>query len=349
MSKCETRNCSCTTTPVLPPEPSTPGANREVYRIENMDCPTEEALIRDKLARLPGVLALEFNLVQRTLVVTHELPSPEPLEAVLAAMGMQAQRQRPAKILTSVLRIAKMDCPTEEALIRGKLAGMSDVTNMEFNLIQRTLTLQHASSALPSVLAALKSLGLEAQVQGATVTETVLAPIESAKTNWWPMVLSGVSATAAEVVFWWNDGFHWSVAALALLAIFTGGLSTYKKGFIALRNRNLNMNALMSIAVTGAILIGQWPEAAMVMFLFALAEVIEVKSLDRVRNAIRGLMALAPETATVRQSDGSWLEIGRTLQTPENAGLNRGLSLSHLSQTAGVARMPQPWPDTQVD
>lgn len=69
------------------------------------------------------------------------------------------------------------------------------------------------------------------------------------------------------------------------------------------------MNALMTIAVTGAMLIGHWPEAAMVMFLFALAKIIEAKSLDRARNAIRGLMGLAPETATVRQSDGQWVDI----------------------------------------
>ena len=247
--------------------------------------------------------------MRHTLVVTHELPSSEPLEAALASIGMQAQRQHPAEIQTSVLKIAKMDCPTEEALIRSKLAGMPGVIRFEFNLIQRTLTLQHDPVVLPSILAALKSLRLEAQVQGTTVTETVSAPMGSVKTNWWPMVLSGASAIAAEVVFWWNDGFHWTVATLALLAIFTGGLPTYRKGFIALRNRNLNMNALMSIAVTGAMLIGQWPEAAMVMFLFALAEVIEARSLDRARNAIRGLMALAPETATVRQPDGSWLEV----------------------------------------
>jgi len=98
-------------------------------------------------------------------------------------------------------------------------------------------------------------------------------------------------------------------ALLALVAVLAGGLPTYKKGWIALRNRNLNMNALMSIAVTGAFLIGQWPEGAMVMFLFALAEVIEAKSLDRARRAVRGLMALAPEKATVRQADGNWVEV----------------------------------------
>lgn len=55
----------------------------------------------------------------------------------------------------------------------------------------------------------------------------------------------------------------------------TGGMETYKKGWFALRNRNLNMNALMSIAVIGALFIGKWSEAAIVMFLFALTEVIE--------------------------------------------------------------------------
>ena len=104
-------------------------------------------------------------------------------------------------------------------------------------------------------------------------------------------------------------GHHWLTLLLALVAILTGGLKTYKKGWIALRNRNLNINALMSIAVTGALFIRQWPEAAMVMFLFALAEVIEAKSLDRARNAIRGLMAMTPESATVQLPDGTWGEV----------------------------------------
>ncbi len=68
------------------------------------------------------------------------------------------------------------------------------------------------------------------------------------------------------------------------------------------------MNGLMSFAVTGAMLIGQWPEAAMVMVLFNVAEAIEAKSLARAREAIAGLLNLAPELATVRQADGSWAE-----------------------------------------
>ncbi|WP_458576105.1 HAD-IC family P-type ATPase [Aliamphritea spongicola] len=71
----------------------------------------------------------------------------------------------------------------------------------------------------------------------------------------------------------------------------------------------MNINALMSIAVTGAAILGEWPEAAMVMVLFTIAELIEAKSLDRARNAIAGLMELTPERVTVRQADGSWMEV----------------------------------------
>ena len=208
----------------------------------------------------------------------------------------------------SVLVIDKMDCPAEEGLIRGKLVGMTGVSALDFNLLQRTLKVSHAPDALPGVLAALKSLGFDAKVREAATLTDQPRP-EPSRANWWPLAVSGVTSALAELVFWIYGGNNWAVVVLALVAIFTGGLSTYKKGWIALTNRNLNMNALMSIAVTGAMLIGHWPEAAMVMVLFALAEVIEAKSLDRARNAIRGLLDLAPEQATVQQTDGSWANI----------------------------------------
>jgi Cd2+/Zn2+-exporting ATPase len=96
---------------------------------------------------------------------------------------------------------------------------------------------------------------------------------------------------------------------LAAVAIGLAGFSVYGKGLAALRNGRLNINALMSVAVTGAFLIGQWPEAAMVMALYAIAEIIEAYAVDRARNAIKSLLALAPEEAEVRQPDGSWIRI----------------------------------------
>jgi len=219
------------------------------------------------------------------------------------------------------LHIAGMDCPTEEALIRSKLAGIPGVVNLSFNLMQRTLTLTPPPGGLTPILQALTDIGLTASpltqdqpTQGASETQEL----------WWPLVLSGVTAVAAEAVEWLG-GNSWWVLALALVAIGTGGLSTYKKGWVALRHRNLNMNALMSIAVTGALLIGHWPEAAMVMFLFALAELIEAKSLDRARHAIRQLMDMAPETATVQGPDGGWREVpAQTVQIDQRVRIRPG-------------------------
>ena len=211
----------------------TDGARLSSFRIEAMDCPTEQTLIQNKLGKLQGVQRLEFNLINRVLGVTHDLPSDAPIIKAIESLGMQA-----------------------DPLTAGEKPQSND---------------------LP-------------------------APAKP----WWPLALSGVTALGAEVIHFTNAAPNWVVALVALVSILSGGLGTYKKGWIALKNRNLNINALMSIAVTGAVLIGQWPEAAMVMFLFTVAELIEAKSLDRARNAISGLMQMAPEQATVQQADGTW-------------------------------------------
>ena len=205
----------------------------------------------------------------------------------------------------SSFRIEAMDCPTEQTLIQNKLGKLAGVQQLEFNLINRVLGVTHDLPTTEPIVAAIKSLGMQADP---LESDTDTAPAPVAKKHWWPLAVSGVGALAAEVLHFTDAAPTWVIALVALVSIFSGGLTTYKKGWIALKNLNLNINALMSIAVTGAVLIGQWPEAAMVMFLFTVAELIEAKSLDRARNAISGLMQMAPDKATVQQADGTWQE-----------------------------------------
>ncbi|MBW2355205.1 MAG: heavy metal translocating P-type ATPase [Deltaproteobacteria bacterium] len=230
----------------------------------------------------------------------------------------------------STYRIANMDCPMEEALIRKKLGGMPGVNGLAFNLMQRTLKVRHELSALPAITEALLSLKLEAKLMetASEAGEDVAAP----EIPWKKLALAGLLAAAAEaleLVYHWNQGFlgiephawriqavavmAWLPIVLAVVAILLAGLPTYRKGWMALRHLDLNINALMSVAVTGAVVIGQCSEAAMVMVLFNLAEAIEARSLDRVRNAIQDLLRLAPERATVQGPDGAWAEkdVGR--------------------------------------
>ncbi|MCY1271041.1 Cadmium-transporting ATPase [compost metagenome] len=211
-----------------------------------------------------------------------------------------------AELRWSSLRIEAMDCPTEERLLRDALGKVPAVENLEFNLMQRLLRVQHRFESIEPLQRLIASLGMQAEAldERQPLAET---PAPRHK-PWWPLAVAGGLALAAEVCEWFALGPQWLVAALAILAILGAGLPTYRKGWIALKNRNLNINALMSIAVTGALLIGQWPEAAMVSVLFAIAELIEAKSLERARRAIRGLLQLAPEQATVLV-DGEWQSI----------------------------------------
>lgn len=213
-----------------------------------------------------------------------------------------------AQAQLSRFRIEAMDCPTEQTLIQDKLGRLAGIEQLEFNLINRVLGVRHTLTGTAEIERAIDSLGMKAEPLAAEDDGSANAP-QASKTRWWPLALSGVAAIAAEVVHFSGKAPDWVVAVLALAAILGCGLGTYKKGWIALKNRNLNINALMSIAVTGAVLIGQWPEAAMVMVLFTIAELIEARSLDRARNAIGGLMQLAPDLATVQQADGQWREL----------------------------------------
>ena len=225
----------------------------------------------------------------------------------------------------SSFRIEAMDCPTEQTLIQNKLGKLAGVQQLEFNLINRVLGVTHDLPDTAPIIEAIKSLGMQAEPLEPGVEAPAPAP---EKKPWWPLALSGVTALAAEVVHFTSAAPDGVVAIIALISIFSGGLGTYKKGWIALKNLNLNINALMSIAVTGAILIGQWPEAAMVMFLFTVAELIEAKSLDRARNAISGLMQMTPEQATVQQADGSW--VLQPVKAIELGARVRVLSLIHI-------------------
>jgi Cd2+/Zn2+-exporting ATPase len=72
----------------------------------------------------------------------------------------------------------------------------------------------------------------------------------------------------------------------------------------ALRVRALDINVLMLVAAAGAVALGQWSEAASVVFLFAFAQTLEARTLERARNAVRALMDLAPAEALVREAGG---------------------------------------------
>ena len=167
----------------------------------------------------------------------------------------------------------------------------------------------------------------------------------------WPRIAAALLfAAGAEAAHWAQYDVPGMLLAVAAIAL--AGLGVYRAGLKDLARLRLGIHALMAVAVTGAFLIGQWPEAAMVMALYVAAERIEDGAMDRARHAIRSLLDLAPESAEVLQPDGSTVRqnaaqvpLGATLRiapgarVPLDGTVTRGESAVNQAPITGESQL----------
>ncbi len=108
----------------------------------------------------------------------------------------------------------------------------------------------------------------------------------------------------------WEGGW---IEIPALLAVGLAGAPVLRAGWRGLRiNHELNIQALMTIAVVGALFIGAWVEAGMVVVLFSIGEALEGYAAARARGAIQGLMTVAPDRAALIERDGNPVSSGKS-------------------------------------
>ncbi|WP_079434315.1 cation-translocating P-type ATPase [Zoogloea sp. LCSB751] len=217
--------------------------------------------------------------------------------------------QQRAALGQLLLRVPAMDCPTEEAQIRRALEQFPAIRRLSFDLAARTLSLDVPTDAWSDIQAALKKAGFDSELP--TEEPSVDSAAQSRNQFVQPIAALLVAIVAEAVAYVAPETLVWKLLGMGIagVAIALSGLSVFKKGLAAILRGQLNINALMSVAVAGAFVIGEWPEAAMVMALYAIAELIEARAVDRARNAIKSLLELSPQQAEVRQPNGSWLQI----------------------------------------
>lgn len=283
-----------------------------IISISAMCCPAEGGPVEQVLRAAPGVADVTLDYSTRTARVTGDRLSGEALLEALLSIGM------PGELVVTgarriVLSVPEMDCPVEAGEIQKAFAA-AGITGADFNVMTRTVTLSGDDDLEAAAVRAVESCGYTAKAAASGPGTIESAPIP------WALYISALfvafMSEAIELVSEYSPGLipleHGTIdlitLALAVVAILMAGLEVFKNGVLALVHRNLNMNALMAVAVVGGVLIGAWPEAAMVMVLFQISESIEQLSMTKARRSIRDLMSAAPETAEVK--DGrSWRRV----------------------------------------
>jgi len=223
-----------------------------------------------------------------------------PAPAGQPAAKMQPDRPRPA--LQAVLfRVSGMDCGDCAAKLERKIAAMAGVRSATINFGAGKLSVEHDGDDAV-IMRAVRNAGYQVER-----VDNIHRP-PSPRTVWWQdrrtiaTVASGVVLGVAAVC----DRLGAPAAVvipLYVVTAITGGYQAARSGFYSLRALSVDMNFLMTAAVVGAAVIGEWSEGATVAFLFSLGNTLQAYTLDKTRRSIQSLMELAPLEATVHRHD----------------------------------------------
>jgi Cd2+/Zn2+-exporting ATPase len=268
-------------------------------QLEGLDCPECAGAVEHGVTHVPGVLSAAANFAAASLYVEYDAEVTD-LDRVAAAVGRAGYRALVPGAASGVVvvRVAEMDCQDEVKAIEGALRSLPGVASWQVNLLERTLRVQFDTSAThpDTILATIRGLGMTPEL----TERTARAVVWRRDPLFLSTVISGICLGAALILDWVGNTSVLS-HALHAMALCAGGWMAARKAVRAVLVPRLDMNVLMTVAVLGAVAIGQWDEAASVAFLFALAQLLETYSLDRARQAVRRLLTVAPPEATVRR------------------------------------------------
>ena len=202
----------------------------------------------------------------------------------------------------TTLRVEGMDCADEVAALERALKPVTGIRDFKVNLMAGNVTFAHEKElSTDDLIRAVGQAGLKACAIVEGEEQETSASAQRARLI--AVIVSG-SLTGLGMLMQWQKiaGPYGQIVAF-VIAIIAGGWFIAPKAWRAVRQLSLDMNVLMTVAVVGAAIIGEWSEGAAVVFLFALSELLEAFSLNRARRAIQALLKLAPETALVKRDN----------------------------------------------
>jgi Cd2+/Zn2+-exporting ATPase len=203
--------------------------------------------------------------------------------------------------IETTLRVTGMDCADEVEALEQVFRPLKGVREVRVNLMGGKVTLFHDESVTPEqLIGAVASTGMKAARDG----DDTGTDVEGAKRmRQISVAVSGAFTGIGLLAQWMKLGPALFANIAFGIAIVAGGWFIAPKAWRAARRLALDMNVLMTVAVAGAMAIGEFSEGAAVVFLFALSELLEAFSLARARKAVQALMQLTPETALLKDGN----------------------------------------------
>ncbi len=200
----------------------------------------------------------------------------------------------------STFRVEGMDCREEVALIERRFKHLPGLEDFSADPVSQRIHVKYDAARLSAsaIAAAVADAGMSAWLEHEE-------PVPAPASRWrnFLLTLSAV-ALAAGLAADFLDLAPLVARLLYALSLAAGIPLSVRRAWRAVRLRALDINVLMLIAASGAVVLGEWSEAAAVVFLFAVAQALEARTLDRARHAVRALMDLAPTEVLVRDGAG---------------------------------------------
>ncbi len=228
---------------------------------------------------------------------------------------MASRQTQPATEL--VLGVPDMDCANCARRISERLEKLDGVSKVDTRIVAKDVRVEFdpALTAEGTLEDAVRSLGYTVERDGresqTVERQTLWRSAEAFRTYASGTAIAlglllrllGASPLLATVSA--LPGILWRLDVGAVLFVFAaliGGLNFFSKGLRAARMVRLDMNFLMTVAIFGALAVGEFVEAGSIAFLFGLAELLERHSVERARRSIEQLLNLAPATARVQRN-----------------------------------------------
>ncbi|HUF74786.1 MAG TPA: cation-translocating P-type ATPase, partial [Longimicrobiales bacterium] len=227
----------------------------------------------------------------------------------MSALGMQKGERGEERLRELRFRVGEMDCPSCLSKIEGHLGSLAGVRAVSGSVLSRTLTLtvDEARVGGARVQAEVARLGYAAEPVADGQPAAGFADTWATTQARRAYAAGAVAVLGGVLRFATSDPALFAVPLYAVhvsdlafvLAALVGGWNFFPKGLAAARRLSLDMNFLMSVAIVGAVLLGEFVEAAAIAVLFSIAELLEAYSVDRARASIESLMEMAPDWAVV--------------------------------------------------